>query len=452
MFTPLLPFSLPGFVVEHVSTADSLLLVEARASTPKASCPDCHTASAHVHSRYTRHLRDLPVAEHPVCLRLQVRRFRCATPTCPRQTFAERLPALAPCHAQRTGRLTAAVRVLGSEAGGEAGARMATRLRMPLSGDTVLRILHSTPAPTQPTPRVLGIDDFALRKGRVYGTILVDLERRRPVDLLPERTAETVATWLRDHPGVEIIARDRTQDYARGAAAGAPEATQVADRFHLLCNLHEVLTRYLQRITPALRRVLASTAAAAPPPSSGATDGETVSSVLTQAAVMAPTTTALPPTLLRPLPRYGRSPRLQQVQTARQTAREARYHEVQSRAARGQSLRQIAQACGVSRHTVRHWLRTATLPPDQRGYRGPGKIDAYIPYLQTRLAEGCTNQSRLWREIQEQGLTGTRSLVAKWIHPPGMAHPGTPQPVSPRLPAARQLAWLVLQAEERRTP
>src|SRR5437588_3180664 len=264
MFTPLLPLSLPGFVVEHVSTAEPLLLVEARASTPEASCPDCHTASAHVHSRSTRHLRDLPVAEHPVRLRLQVRRFRCATRTCPRQTFAERLPALAPYHAQRTGRLTAAVRVLGSEAGGEAGERMATRLRMPLSGDTVLRILHSPPAPPQPTPRVLGIDDFALRKGRVYETIRVDLERRRPVDLLPERTAETIATWLRDHPGVEIITRDRAQDYARGAAEGALEATQVADRFHLLCNLHEVLTRYLQRITPALRRILASASVAAP--------------------------------------------------------------------------------------------------------------------------------------------------------------------------------------------
>src|SRR5262249_13763770 len=132
MFTPLLPFILPGFVVEHVSTADALLLVDARASTPTASCPDCHTASAHVHSRYTRDLRDLPVAEHPVRLRLQVRRFRCATPTCPRQTFAERLPALAPCHAQRTGRLTAAVRVLGSEGGGVAGALVAPRPPIPL--------------------------------------------------------------------------------------------------------------------------------------------------------------------------------------------------------------------------------------------------------------------------------------------------------------------------------
>jgi transposase len=451
MVTPLLPFSLPGFVVEHVSTADPLLLVDARASTPEADCPDCHTASTHVHSRYTRHLRDLPVAEHSVHLRLQVRRFRCATPTCPRQTFAERLPALAPCHAQRTGRLTAAIRVLGSEAGGEAGARMAARLRMPLSGDTVLRILHSTPASTQPTPRVLGIDDFALRKGRVYGTILVDLERRWPVELLPERTAETVATWLRDHPGVEIITRDRAQDYARGAAAGAPQATQVADRFHLLCNLHEVLTRSLQRITPVLRRVLASASAAVPPPSSGERDGERGSNVLPHAAMVAPSATPMPSTTVRPLPRYGRSPQLQQVQAARQAAREHRYQEVQRRAALGQSRRQIAQACGVSRHTVRHWLRTATLPPDQRGYRGPGKIDAYLPYLQTRLAEGCTNQSRLWREIREHGFTGTRSLVAKWIHAHHPAQAGTPASGAPLLPHARQLAWLLVQPPDTRT-
>src|SRR5919202_482866 len=132
MLMPLLPFALPGFVVEHVSTAPPTFLIDARASTPNASCPDCHTPSARVHSRYTRRLRDLPVAEHSVRLRLHVRRFRCATPTCPRRTFAERLPVLAPCYAQRTRRLTETVRVLGGEAGGEAGARMAARLRMPL--------------------------------------------------------------------------------------------------------------------------------------------------------------------------------------------------------------------------------------------------------------------------------------------------------------------------------
>ena len=154
MSMPLLPFCLPGFIVEHVSAADLTLLIDARASTPDASCPDCHTPSARVQSRSTRRLRGLPVAEHAVRLRLHVRRFRCATPTCPRRTFAERLPVLTPCYAQRPGRLTETVRVLGGEAGGAAGARMAARLRMPLSGDTVLRMLRRPPPSVQPPPRV----------------------------------------------------------------------------------------------------------------------------------------------------------------------------------------------------------------------------------------------------------------------------------------------------------
>jgi len=452
MSTSLLPLTLPGCVVEHIATADLRLLIDARTSTPTAACPDCHTLSARVHSHYTRHLRDLPVLDQPVHLRVQVRRFRCLTPTCARQTFAERLPVLAPCHAQRTGRLTETVRLLGGEAGGEVGARIATRLRMPLSGDTVRRILRRTPAPVQPSPRVLGIDDFALRKGRIYSTILVDLEQRRPIDLLPERTADTVATWLRAHPGVEVIARDRASDYARGATEGAPDAIQVADRFHLLCNLREALNRYLQRITPALRRVLASPEAAVPPRSAGDTMGETARSEgdgCTAGAMPSDTLEVSP--VLRSLPRYGRSPRLEQEQRARQAARTRRYEEVKTRFAQGQSLWQIAAACDLNTQTVRLWVRSEALPPDQRGYRGVGKIDPYIPYLQTRLAEGCTNQARLWREIREHGFAGTRSLVAKWIRAHGLAQTGTPPPVTPLLPAARQLAWLVLPAEEQRT-
>jgi len=209
---PLRPFPLPGLVVERVSTAEPTLLSDAHASTPAASCPDGHTPSARVHSRSTRHLRALPGADSPVRLREHVRRFRCATPTCPRRTFPARLPALAPCHAQRPARLPEAVRGLGGEAGGAAGARMATRRRMSLSGDTVLRMLRGPPAPAQRPPRVLGLEDFALRTGRVYGTIRVARAPQRPIDVRPERTADAVAPWWWAPPGIEVMARERASD------------------------------------------------------------------------------------------------------------------------------------------------------------------------------------------------------------------------------------------------
>jgi transposase len=199
---------------------------------------------------------------------------------------------------------------------------------------------------------------------------------------------------------------------------------------HLLCNLRDALTRYLHRITPALRRVLANEPTAAPP------------------AVPEPCAT---PTLARPLPRYGRPPGLQQEQQARHAARLHRYEQVKARCAQGQSLRQIAAACGLDTKTVRAWVRSESLPLDQRGYRGTAKIDAYIPYLRTRLAAGCTHQSRLWREVRDQGFTGTRSLVAKWMHAHGKAPAGPPRPAPPQVPAARPLTWLLLQPDEQRT-
>ena len=442
-------FPLPNYVVDQITTDDSTLLIDSHPSTDVATCPDCHALSTRIHSRYTRQLRDLPVVEQPVRLRLLVRRFRCLTPSCTRQTFVEGLPELARRHAQRTVRLTEAVRGLGCESGGEAGARMATRLRMPVSGDTVLRIVHRPSTSTEPTPRVLGIDDFALRKGRVYGTMLVDLERHRPVDLLPERSAEAVATWLHAHPGVEVIARDRAQDYARGATQGAPEAMQVVDRFHLLCNLSEVLTRYLQRIAPTLRRMLAD--AAAPPGPLEEIVEETTGSEEPGAHELRVPTAPVATSPSSTVPRYGRHPRLEETQVARQAERAHRYQQMQTLRAKGQSIRQIAKACGVSRHTIRHWLRAGTLPPDQRGYRGPGKIDLYVAYLQQRLGEGCTNQSRLWREIREQGFSGTRSLVAKWLNAHGLSRIGAPQVTPLVLPPARRLAWLLVQDEQTRT-
>jgi len=206
------------------------VIIDARAVQPAVACPDCLQPSSRIHSRYIRTPRDLPRSEHHVRLRLLVRRFFCSSPECPRRTFAERLPDLLPLRAQRTSRFTHALQPLGFALGGRAAARTAIKLGLPASRMTCVRVLRASVQPVFPTPDVLGLDDFAFRKGHLYGTILVDLPQRRPVDLLPEGTAETFATWLREHPGVSTIVRDRSTEYARGASEGAPQAQQVVDR------------------------------------------------------------------------------------------------------------------------------------------------------------------------------------------------------------------------------
>ncbi len=211
------------------------------------------TPSKRVHSRYLRKLYDLPWLGNSAYLYLTVRRFFCDIENCERQIFAERLPKVTVPYGRRTNRLTDVIRALGLGSGGEEGSRLATRLAISVSPDTLIRQVRQTPAPEHETPRVLGVDDWAKRKGQKYGTILVDLEERVVVDLLEDRTAETLADWLKEHPGVEIITRDRSKTYAKGAKEGAPNATQVADRWHLLENLSDALERLLTRHHKYLR-------------------------------------------------------------------------------------------------------------------------------------------------------------------------------------------------------
>jgi transposase len=185
-----------------------------------------------MHARYERRLQDLPWQGRAVTVVVRARRFRCPAASCPCQTFAEILPGMARA-ARRTERLGEAQCQLGLALGGEAGARLAARLAMPTSPDTVLRLIQRSVLPPPSPPRVLGIDDWCWRRGQRYGTILVDLERNAVVDLLPDRETATVAAWLKRHGGIEAVARDRAGAYAEAVRQGAPEAVQVADRWRV---------------------------------------------------------------------------------------------------------------------------------------------------------------------------------------------------------------------------
>ncbi|UVK48268.1 ISL3 family transposase (plasmid) [Mesorhizobium sp. AR07] len=204
------------------------------------SCPSCGCGTGRVHSHYMRRVADLPWQGRVVEIRLHARRFRCANPQCRQRIFTERLPETVQPKARRTARLGESQLVIGFAVGGESGSRLSRKLAMPVSGDTLLRMIRSAGFEPPDAPRVVGIDDWAWRKGQRYGTIICDLERNRVLDLLPDRNANTVASWLKRHPGIEVIARDRAGVYY-GARRGAPDATQVADRWHLLQNLGEGL-------------------------------------------------------------------------------------------------------------------------------------------------------------------------------------------------------------------
>jgi transposase len=231
------------------------VLLQLTTTAPTACCPRCTAQSASVHSRYQRQLTDLPWGTRPVRIRLTVRKFICRNSRCRRRIFTERVPELVASHARKTHRLITALQAIGVALGGQAGVRLAYDLGLPASRDTLLRLVRRLPLPVIPPLRVIGVDDWAHRKRQRYGTIVVDLERGRPVALLNDREADSLADWLRAHPGVTIIARDRLKAYRDDARAGAPQATQVADRFHLLKNLAEALDQIFSTHGKALKAV-----------------------------------------------------------------------------------------------------------------------------------------------------------------------------------------------------
>ena len=324
-----------------------------------------------------------------VVLVLRVRRFVCQNQDCPRRIFAERFPALAEPYARRTTHHAADLRQIGLALGGRAGARLARRLGLAASHDTVLRLAAGTPAPDADAPRVVGIDDFAFRRGLTYGTLIVDLERRRPVDVLPDRAADTVGQWLAARPSIEVVVRDRYDAYATAATEGAPQARQVVDRFHLLLNLGEAVENFLFTKTAVLRQVRWGDE---PPP----TD---------QSVATGTPEEALPPWRQR----------LAETSQHRHQLRIEQHRRIHELHASGVYIKDIARTLGVGRRTVYRYLHMPEPPPVKQPTRRARQpmLAPYLDHLLRRWGEGCRNAAQLWREIRAQGYPGTSSPVSK---------------------------------------
>src|SRR5947209_11756311 len=425
--SPLLPDTAELRLDQILSEPQSIIVVVATVR-PTACCPACQQPSTRVHSHYVRSLADLPWSGTTVRLRLHTRRFFCLSQTCSRRIFTERLPKTAASYARRTARLNEALQLIGLALGGEAGARLTTRLGMAVSGDTLLRRIRQLAVADKPTPRVLGVDDWAWKRGHRYGTILVDLERRYVVDLLPDRQAETLASWLQQHPGVEVISRDRAGAYADGARRGAPQARQVADRWHLLANLSESVREWLERHRSFLPQAMPPTPTRQP-----------------EAAV--PVGSALP--------KQKGENRWQRLAEQRRAHRLARYQHVRQLREQGHSERAIARQLRISRKVVRRFLAAPAFP--ERAARPP-RVTLLTPfheYLRRRWTEGCHNAAQLLREISQQGYRGKRSIVnhlmVKW------RRTENPPPVSLLAdhllgtPSPRWAVFLLLRPAEKRT-
>jgi transposase len=399
-----------GLVVEQVQLWDEIVHLTVRCEAAGASCSKCGVWSEAFHSSYERNLADLPISGRQAVVDLRVRRFRCYERACPRKTFVEQAPILAERYAHRTRRLRSLLEEIGVALGGRPGSRQCERLAMPASRTTLLRMVRALPERRMTTPTVLGVDEFALRRGRRYGTILVDVDVHRIVDLLEEPSADALIDWLTKHPGVEVICRDRDGVYASAARRGAPAALQVADRWHLVHNLADALERFAVRVLAAVRKEIKVEEAA------DAT-----------------------PEILPPVQATAVLPGRLKERTER------RYAEIHELLAQGLTISAISRRLRLHRRTV-YRFAAAESAADLLGPREGRRVtalDPYLPYLQMRWREGQHVAAFLFDDIRKKGYRGSKRTVRRYVEAWRTAEP--PPPAHVLLPGPRSLAWLLLR-------
>jgi transposase len=415
---------LAGLHAHRVEDTGDAVVIFASCKAPSACCPRCGQESWQVHGGYWRMTADGAAGGRPLLIALQVRRFRCRHPGCPAVTFAEQADGVTSRYCRRSVPLTQMLAGVGLELAGRAGARLAGLLGIAVHPSTVLRLVKALPVPqVAEAPQALGIDDFALRKGHVYGTVLVDMDTGDVVDLLPDREAVTVETWLKEHPGASIICRDRAGAYAEGARAGAPAATQVADRWHLWHNLAEYAGKTVARHRACLKE-----------PSPGGDVGPP--GAVEQEEAKDEQEPAGPGTA----PGSAGEPAGEGRLAARTRERHAAIHELLQA---GESLHAISRILSLSRPTVRRFARAASADELMDGATGKeSKLDPFKPHIHQRWNEGLTDAAALHAELRGRGFTGSVRTVRRYVAPFRQA--GAALDPAPAVPKNREITrWLL---------
>jgi len=425
--SPFLPLP-EGMIIGQVEMTPTQLRVEVISTQPYAHCPGCGNSSEAVHCRYQRTVRDVPCGGRNVVLQLGVRKFVCRIATCQRRVFAERLPELVQPWARISDRLLEELKAIGLSASAEVSERLAPRLGMKVKASTLLCYLRSISAPPEAPVRVLGIDDFAIRRGDSYGTILINLETSKPLDLLPDRTAGAVLPWLECHQEIEVVSRDRASAYADAVQRALPHATQVADHYHLVQNLREHLQRFLDRKRPCLPEIEDIPLKGLSPSHqrSGRSlndhKGTGTSTVSTGALPVERTDQkqeqvrpAVPQTLLDQEVELACLTYAERKKKISHDKRLARYEHVLALHRAGMGQRAIARQVQMSRRIVQRYLSSNGFPERApgSGLRAPGKskLDPYLGYVRQRWNAGEHAGSQLFAEIKQRGYTGSASLL-----------------------------------------
>ena len=415
--------------MDSVEHGGDLVTFRVRAKAGDAACPGCRWRSSRVHARYQRQLADLPLGGRRVRVIVHVRRFKCANRRCAQSTFSEQVPGLTRPFARRTPPLTEALAGVALALAGRPGSRLAAKLAMPCCRDVLIGLIRACPVPGAGHIDVLGVDDFAVRRGQSYNTILIDMDSHKPVDVLPDRESGTLAAWLREHPEVRTVCRDRAGAYADGIRTGAPQAIQVADRFHLWKNLCEAAEKTVAAHHHCLRAAVAAQAGTACPE---------------------------PPA---PVPLPAAEPAAPERNRRLAERTRTRYAEVHECLARGLSRSAVSRELNLDIQTVRRFANASCAEEllGKAEHRAT-KLDPFIDLVNQRWNEGMTNAEAIAAELRALGFRGDAQAVRRYLQPfrlPGTSrsHPDPRRrnaaPAAPAVPKPRTISKALLTHPDR---